>query len=348
MMARGYPVARFDPSSSNEYMQEASTSRQERLRKALFRGEQLSLSNPPYLRTVRVLLEELQRADLDPADLTVESLRLDRKPGGAEIIAKESGVAAGLAEAAWFYIQRGLDAELQKADGDLVEPGEILLWVRGDCRDLLSSERVGLNLLQRLSGIATATRRLQESVHRLSAKTHVVATRKTPWGLLDKRAVHLGGGGTHRLGLGDAILIKSNHLFLFGVCEARGINAALELAWKSRQLAAFIEVEVTIQEEALEAARVFHRLQDVDSEWFPCLLLLDNMPPEEVRGIVDSLRAQGLYDDILIEVSGRISESVAESYAACEVDAISVGALTHSCRALDLHTRLRPRMDERR
>jgi nicotinate-nucleotide pyrophosphorylase (carboxylating) len=329
-------------------MQNASTSRQERLIKALFRGEQLSLSNPSYLRTVRVLLDELQRADLDPTDLTVESLRLDHRPGEAEVIAKEAGVAAGLAEAVWFYSQRGLDAEPQKADGDLVQPGEILLRVRGDCRDLLSSERVGLNLLQRMSGIATATRRLRELVQRHSAKTHIVATRKAPWGLLDKRAVYLGGGGTHRLGLGDAILIKSNHLILFGEREARGISSAIELAWKSRQRAAFLEVEVTSQECALEAARVFHSLQSAESEPFPCLLLLDNMPSEEVRGIMDSLRAQGLYDDTLVEVSGRISESVAETYAACEVDAISVGALTHSCRALDLHARLKPRMDERR
>ncbi len=195
--------------------------------------------------------------------------------------------------------------------------------------------------MQRLSGIASATRNLQELVHRHNPEAQVVGTRKTPWGLLDKRAVHLGGGGTHRLGLWDAILIKNNHLALLASREEDAVGIAVERAWPARKSAVFVEVEVRSQESAIAAAQAFRRVRGSPEDGdCPCLLLLDNMPPAKLSAIIAALDAQGLLDHVLTEASGNISESNVEEYAACGVDAISMGALTHSPRALDICQRL--------
>jgi nicotinate-nucleotide pyrophosphorylase (carboxylating) len=319
-----------------------SSSRESRLKSALFHGGKLTLENPDYVRMLQALTEALQSADGEPCDLTCSALGIRRGHAQASILANEPGVMAGMAEGIYFYTYHGLKAESLTADGQAIQAGQELLRLEGQAELLLSSERVGLNLLQRMCGIATATHRLAEAARKRSAHTHVVVTRKTPWGLLDKRAAHLGGGGTHRLGLGDAILIKSNHLRLFAVQEAEAVPLALTKAWSERQKAAFIEVEVTGLEAALTAGRAFQDLRGTDakSDSYPCLIMLDNMSPGEVARIIATLRAESLWDNVLIEVSGGISEETLGAYADCGVDAISIGALTHSCRALDLRSKL--------
>jgi nicotinate-nucleotide pyrophosphorylase (carboxylating) len=312
---------------------------------ALFRGATLTLENSRYLDAVSRLTGELLRTDLEQADLTTEALGLENRASDLSILAAEPGVLAGLEEAAWLYARSGLTVERLKADGQRVLPDETVLRVQGSAKDMLHLERVCLNLIQRMSGIATAVHRLQDLLHSRAAETFVVATRKTPWGLLDKRAIHLGGGGTHRLGLWDAILIKNNHLKFFGMDEAEGVSLALKRAWPRRQNAAFVEVEVTALAGALAAARTFRELQQSDPEACPCILMLDNVNPGEAARIVAALQAQDLRDHLLIEVSGKISEAALEAYAASGVDAISVGALTHSCRALDFRARMKPGSD---
>jgi nicotinate-nucleotide pyrophosphorylase (carboxylating) len=298
------------------------------------------MANPSYLRMVQAFTGELLRADRDPCDLTSAALGAGQGQGSACMMANEAGVLAGLAEAVWFFTKYGVAAEPHAADGDELKPGQGFLRLQGDCGLLLSLERVGLNLLQRMSGIATATHRLQAIVHARSPQTQVVVTRKTPWGLLDKRAAHLGGGGTHRIGLGDAVLIKTNHLRLFAPQEEDAIPLALRKAWARRAEAAFIEVEVTSLEGALVAGRVFHELRQDDADSYPCLIMLDNMAAGGVGQVISTLRAGGVWDGILVEVSGGISEGSLEAFADCGVDAISVGALTHSCKALDLRSKL--------
>ena len=167
-----------------------------------------------------------------------------------------------------------------------------------------------------------------------------MGTRKTPLGLLDKRALHLGSGGTHRLGLGDAIVIKNNHLALLASREEEAAPIAIRKAWEHRKESKFIEVEVRGEAAARAAAQAFRRLQEDSAEQYPCLLMLDNMTPDEITVILETLRREDLWDHILIEASGGISESNVEAYAACGVDAISMGALTHSVRALDLCQRI--------
>jgi nicotinate-nucleotide pyrophosphorylase (carboxylating) len=317
--------------------------RQERLRRALFRGENLHLGNPEYLNFARTLLDELLGSDVGSGDLTVAALQLADQHASAKILAKEPGVIAGVAEFCWL-MRNDLQVKVRKQDGQAIDAGDVVLEIEGRRSDLLAHERAGLNLLQRLSGIASAARHFQELLHGHNPEAHVVATRKTPWGLLDKRAVHLGGGGTHRLGLWDAILIKNNHLALLANREEDAVRIAVERAWPARKSAAFIEVEVRSQQAALAAAGAFRRVQELSKEEeggdCPCLLLLDNMSPAKMSATIAALRSQDLLDNVLTEASGNISESNIDEYATCGVDAISMGALTHSPRALDLFERL--------
>jgi len=215
-----------------------------------------------------------------------------------------------------------------------------VLLAQGEQTRLLALERVGLNLLQRMSGIASASHCLQERVTAGGSETRVIGTRKTPWGLLDKRALHLGGVGTHRLNLGDAILVKNNHLALLANREEDAAPVAIEKAWKLREKSAFIEVEVRGESAARAAAAAFRRQLENSGEEYPCVLMLDNMTPVQIRGVLAMLGRENLLDYTLVEASGGISEANALEYAASGVDAISIGALTHSVRALDLCQRI--------
>jgi nicotinate-nucleotide pyrophosphorylase (carboxylating) len=316
------------------------SAREAQLRRALFRGEQLHMGDDHYRAVAAAVLDPLLFSDAGCGDLTAEALGLTEGRAKAQVLAKESGIAAGLEEFEWLLTRGDLAVKALKRDGEKMDRGDVLAEIDGGRGGLLSCERTGLNLLQRMSGIATMTHRLQERAQRRNAKTSVVSTRKTPWGLLDKRAVHLGGGGTHRLDLSDAILIKNNHLALLAACEEDAVGAAIEKAWACREGAAFIEVEVRSLEAAAAAARTFRRLREGDSSACPSLLLLDNMSPAQARETLDVLRSERLLDDVLVEISGAISESNFDEYAACGADALSMGALTHSPRALDLSLRI--------
>jgi nicotinate-nucleotide pyrophosphorylase (carboxylating) len=317
-----------------------SLTREQRVEQALFRGECLRLANQGYRDTVGALTDLLLGDDRTPLDLTAKALGLNERARRAAVLCQEAGVAAGLEEFGFLLEGRGIPVVLERQDGEVVAPGDILLRTEGPEGDLLALERVGLNLVQRMSGIATMARSFGERVRRGGHRVRVTGTRKTPWGLLDKRALHLGGAGTHRLGLGDAILIKNNHLAHLAPTEAEAVRLAIERAWKLRQQAAFIECEVRAREAARAAAQAFRRLLEEASEVYPCLLLLDNMTSDEISAVVDSLQRESLWDHVLLEASGGISETNIDAYAATGVDAISLGALTHSARALDLCLRI--------
>ncbi|MGA9630202.1 MAG: hypothetical protein WA369_00170 [Candidatus Acidiferrales bacterium] len=300
----------------------------------------MTLDHRDYRDMVRTFTESLVHADLAPRDLTVAALGLRGGHAEAAILARAGGVVAGLAELAFLLQSHGIVVAFEKKDGDAVRPGDLLLRAEGDEIQLLALERVGLNLIQRMSGIATASRCLQERASRQCPATRIVGTRKTPWGLLDKRALHLGNGGTHRLGLGDAIVVKNNHLALLAPREEDAAPIAIEKAWGFRKDSAFIEVEVRGEAATRAAANTFRRLQAECAEEYPCLLMLDNMTPDQIGAILDVLRREDLWDHVLIEASGGISESSVEAHAARGVDAISIGALTHSARALDICQRI--------
>ena len=314
--------------------------RAERTEQALFRGATLTMSNPGYRAAVHAFLDFLLETDTTPRDLTVAALRLPSSLAAAEIVAKENGIAAGFEE--FSFLLRGslISVDLLVHDGTQFQSGDVLARLEGDEGRLLATERVGLNLLQRMCGIATQARRLQERVAVRNPGSRVVATRKTPCGLLDKRAVYLGGVGTHRIGLGDAILVKNNHLAILSLSEEEAVSIAAARAWDLRRDAAFIEIEVRSAASAIRAAERFRGLRERDDKTYPCLLLLDNMQPAQIAGIIEELRAKNLYDDVLIEASGGINEDNVANHAEAGADAISIGALTHSPRALDLAQRI--------
>ena len=219
-------------------------SRRRHVEQALFRGSELTFANRAYLRTVRAFLTTLLETDTLPRDATITALGIRNKPSAAQIIAREPGVAAGLAEYAWLMRKQGLHVVLKKEDGDVFNTGDSLVRV-----------------------------------------------------------------------------VK---------------------AWEKQRRARFIEIEVRTEDGAIAAGREFTRLKKLGGSRvhdFPCFVMLDGQMPDDVRQIIVALRRERAWDAILVEASGSITELNAELFAETEVDVISIGALTHSCKALDLSQR---------
>ena len=271
---------------------------------------------------LRERLMEFLREDLGMGDVTTEAVVPVEVMVSAHIIAKEPMVVAGLYETSVIFEAIGVDFKAKVRDGEKVDAGTVLAEVYGRARDILSAERTVLNILMRMSGIATQTRRLVETVRRAGFNVRIAATRKTAPGLrlLDKRAVVIGGGDPHRFRLDDAVLIKDNHVRVAG-----GVREAIRRARSATSFSKKIEVEVQSLEEALESAEC-----GVD------ILMLDNMSVEEAKRTIKALEDRGLREKVIIEVSGRIDEKNILEYAKLGPDVISVGALTHSVRAADI------------
>lgn len=276
----------------------------------------------------REVLSKFLEEDIGRGDITTLALvSADQKAVGY-FVAKRPLVVAGIEIAieVLALLDCGLAAEVWHRDGEYIRNGEQLARVRGKARALLSGERVAINLLQRLSGIATLTKRFVDAVHGTHAR--ILDTRKTTPGLraFEKYAVTLGGGLNHRLGLDDAVLIKDNHLRIAG-----GVRQAVEAARSADPRRLGLEVEVTSLEELQEALKC-----DVDA------VLLDNMGPELVRKAVKLVRAQPAGRRIVIEASGGMTVENVREFAEAGVDWISVGALTHSAPAIDMSFEIEP------
>jgi nicotinate-nucleotide pyrophosphorylase (carboxylating) len=255
--------------------------------------------------------------DVGPGDVTT----LATIPAGAgceaQLRARQAGVVAGLpvAIAAFRHLDPTLAISEARRDGDRIEAGDVLLTIRGHARPVLTAERVALNFVQRLSGIATLTARYVECVR--GTRARIVDTRKTTPGLrrLEKYAVRVGGGHNHRFGLFDGILIKDNHIVAAG-----GVAAAVHAARANAPHSLRIEVETETLEE-VEAALA----AGADA------ILLDNMPPEQLRQAVELVGGRAV-----TEASGGITLTNVRAVAETGVDLISIGALTHSAPSLDL------------
>ncbi|HXC12157.1 MAG TPA: carboxylating nicotinate-nucleotide diphosphorylase [Stellaceae bacterium] len=272
--------------------------------------------------TLRLLIEPLVRAalleDLGRAgDITSDAIVPADAEVEAVIAARQPGVVAGLEAAllAFELVEPGLRVERLCADGARVARGDRVAHISGPARGVLAAERTALNLLSRMSGVATATRALADAIAGCKAK--IVCTRKTTPGLrtLEKEAVRLGGGANHRFGLDDAMLIKDNHLALAG-----GVKPALERARAHAGHLVKIELEVDTLDQLAEALEI-----GVDA------VLLDNMSPETLRRAVAMVEGRAV-----TEASGRISPETVAAVAATGVDLISSGWITHSAPILDL------------
>jgi nicotinate-nucleotide pyrophosphorylase (carboxylating) len=283
------------------------------------------------LQLVKYALSE----DVGTGDITSLNTIKSGVSARAVIVAKEAGAIAGLDVVRLTF--READPNLKfrplAADGDAVTPGVAVAQVLGDAGSILKAERTALNFLQRLSGVATLTRRFVEKVKGTGAR--ILDTRKTTPGLrfLEKYAVKCGGGENHRLALWDMYLVKDNHIRAAG-----GLTSAIDRISRTRQADLLLEVEVESLEQLQEALR-----PEVDR------ILVDNRPIDEVRRAVEAVDAwckkhrpdsprmpQGATRWPEVEVSGGINLANVREYAETGVDYISVGALTHSAPALDL------------
>ncbi len=268
-------------------------------------------------KLLRLLADDIGQGDVTshtvvPSDCTVE----------AEVVAKADGVVAGVEEAAVLAEALGLQVSTEVDDGETIEKEKVLLTISGDARTVLSAERTMLNLMSRMSGIATATQSLTEKLHKAKLKTRVAATRKSAPGLLffDKKAIVVGGGDPHRLHLDDMVLIKDNHIAITGSLED-----AVKAAKKNASFTKKIEVEVTKPADAVKAAEL-----GVD------IVLLDNFSPGQIGEAVALVKKAGLDGKVLLEASGGITGENLLAYAEAGVDVVSLGALTHSVKALDM------------
>ena len=276
---------------------------------------------------VKPIIDLALAEDLGQGDITSNLLIPPQLRGRAHILAKAKGILAGgeVAKQVFLCTDRSLKVKLLVKDGTEIKPGDIIATVSGSVASILRAERVALNFLQRLSGIATQTAQHVVQVGDLPVK--IVDTRKTSPGLrlLEKYAVRMGGGHNHRFDLSDAILIKDNHLVAL---RALGLSLK-EIITKARQNAppgVTVEVEVTSAEEAVTAA-----------EAGADVIMLDNMTPDEMRHAVDLIAGRAE-----VEASGGIRLDNVRPVALTRVNFISIGALTHSYRSLDISLELEP------
>ncbi len=279
----------------------------------------------------RLLIEErireFLREDLGFGDVTSELLIDAGLKGAALIVCREDAVVAGLEEASILFSILGCETEQLAVDGEVVKEGKTVMEVRGGVRSILLGERTALNLLMRMSGIATVTRTAVDKARSKNPNIRVAATRKTAPGLrvFDKKGVAIGGGDTHRMRLDDCVLIKNNHISTVG-----SISEAVRRVKEDVSFSKKVEVEAGTMQQAIAAA-----------EAGADIIMLDNFSPGEIRKTLTRLRDLGLRKDMLIESSGGITLENIEEYAATGVDIISLGALTHSVRATNMNLRMK-------
>jgi nicotinate-nucleotide pyrophosphorylase (carboxylating) len=267
-----------------------------------------------FIREIESFIEE----DLGYDD--VSCTIVPDKPTEAIIFTKEDCTVAGIDEAASIFYYLGIQAETDFKDGDKLRKGDIIFRLRGGAVSILRAERISLNFLGHLSGIATLTRTCVDIVRKHSETTRVACTRKTTPGIrkFEKLAVAAGGGDTHRFNLSDSVMIKDNHIKLIGIEPA--IEAAKKTSFTRK-----IEVEVESAQDAVLAAGL-----GAD------IIMLDNMQPEAIKETLEILKEKGLRNSVIVEASGGISQSNLEAYAKTGVDVISMGSLIHKSSWIDV------------
>ena len=271
-------------------------------------------------------IEIALREDLGDGDVTTDFFVSRNQQAMARIVAHERAILAGTETAAEVFrrVDSTLDVAVLRNDGSEVNAGENVIDLRGSARPILKAERVALNFLQRLSGIATLTRKFVDAA--ANDRVKILDTRKTTPGLraLEKAAVVAGGGANHRFGLFDMVLLKDNHL-----AANTGFDAFAKAVHKVREARPNVQIEV--EADSLEQVRTFLKIDGID------LILLDNMKPAQIREAI----ALGK-NKVKFEASGGVTLKNVRQIATTGVDYISIGALTHSPRAVDFSLELTP------
>lgn len=304
---------------------------------------ELTVRNPQYAEAVRLHLFLPFLEDVRQGDITTGLLGIGTRKVVAEIVAKENGIVAGLEELKFFLGMLCKDQQKLKMhgpiamntkvrDGAFVRRGAVLVTLRGFVGDILKIERTVLNFLQRMCGVAATTSRYVKAVK--PYRVMVCPTRKTLFGLLDKKACALGGGGTHRLHLGDAVLIKDTHLD----CLDHDFQEIFQKLCQAHHFGRFLEVEVESVRNAKNALEVLEMLSEKIS--VTSGIMFDNMKPRTIKNFLQKL-PKALRRDFFFEASGGITMKNIRPYAKTGVDILSLGALTHSVQAMDLSLKIR-------
>ncbi len=267
-------------------------------------------------------IHEFLREDIGSGDITSELVIPSAETAKGTITCKEDCVLAGVTEATQIFEELGARVVKSGKDGTRAKKGDVVLEAKGPARALLAGERLALNMIMRMSGIATLTDALVKKCRKINPNVRVAATRKTTPGFreFEKRAVLLGGGDPHRMGLYDSILIKNNHIAIAG-----GVEDALKRA-KRGSFTKKIEIEVETEKDAYVALA-----NGAD------IIMLDNFEPKDAKKLVRQLKARR--PDVLIEVSGGIRPDNIDEYASA-ADIISLGWLTHSVRSVDFSMKI--------
>lgn len=269
------------------------------------------MDNRPKKELTKFLSEDLGKGD-------ITSNLLPRKKIKARIISRQDGVIAGVNYVKEIFLSKGCKVRIIKKDGNTIKPNQTILEITGNAQSVLSCERTALNLLARMSGIATKTKKIVEKINAVNPKIKLYATRKTAPGLrfFDKEAVKIGGGEKHRMSLDEMIMIKDNHLVVGGSLP--------RLVIKARKKYKKIEVEVENQADALLAASIGVNI-----------IMLDNFSPKEIIKTVNRLEKSKLRKHVKLEASGGINEKNVGDYAKTGIDIISVGEITNSVSGID-------------
>ena len=266
----------------------------------------------PKKQLLQFLAEDIQSGDITSALLPNKKIK-------AKIISREQGIVAGVKFAKYIFQSKRCVVRIFIKDGSRLKPNQTILQVSGSVKSILSCERTVLNLLSRMSGIATQTNYLVSEIKKYSKKTDLYSTRKTAPGLryFDKEAVKIGGGHKHRMALDDMVMIKDNHLLL--------CNSMKNIIKKARKKHRHVEVEVENQNDAISAA-----------EYGAMIVMLDNFSPTQIKKTITALQKKKLRKSVRLEASGGINSKNINAYAKTGVDIISVGSITNSVIGLDL------------
>ena len=270
------------------------------------------MDSSPKKKLLRFLSEDIQHGDITSALLSNQKIK-------AKIISRERGVVAGVVFARNIFRLKGSAVRIFTKDGSRLKQNQTVLQVSGNAKSILSCERTVLNLLSRMSGIATQTNYLVSQIKKYSKKTNLYSTRKTAPGLryFDKEAVVIGGGHKHRMALDDMIMIKDNHLLLS--------NSMEDIIKKAQKKHRRVEVEVENQRDAILAAK-----------YGTAIVMLDNFSPAQIKKTITALQKKKLRNKVKLEASGGVNSKNIGAYAKTGVDMISVGSITNSVRGLDL------------
>ena len=259
-------------------------------------------------------LSQFLAEDIGKGDIT--SNLLPKKKISVKIISRENAIVAGVSYAKEIFKLKGCNSKILKKDGSKIKPNQAIMIISGNAGSILTCERTALNLLTRMSGIATQTNDL---VKKIPKKTKLYATRKTAPGLryFDKEAVEIGGGKKHRLTLDEMVMIKDNHIAIE--------DSLLSLIKKTKKKYKKFEVEVENTSDAILAAKEG-----------ATIIMLDNFTPAQIKKTIQTLKNQRLRNKVLLEASGGITSKNISKYGQTEVDIISVGSITNSVKGIDM------------